>query len=230
MRRVNAVGLATLAALLITAAGFVYRYGAGPAFAAQPAATPPGPTTSPVAPPAATQPATSLPATSQAATQPSTQASPPAAAFERLKAMAGIWELEHGPVVTSEGMTEFKSVLRVTSGGKTVVQTDFPGAPRENVTVFHADGPDALMATHYCPLGSQPRMRCTRFDSPDRISFIFYDGTNVDPAHDRHCHNLMVTFMDEDHFQEDWTFYVNGQQDHIKTFNWKRIGYLPAKN
>ena len=40
------------------------------------------------------------------------------------------------------------------AGGTAVLQTIFPGAPEEMLTVHYTDG-DQLVATHYCMLGNQ---------------------------------------------------------------------------
>jgi hypothetical protein len=237
MRRIDGMALATFAAVVATAAYAGSDYVAPPesgkpnsnvgAIAQAPPQRPPKIRIK-RAPADQQVPPGQMPATGPtAATQPTVrvitaQASPAAAAFERIKSLAGTWQLENAPVATTDGVTEFKSVFRVTSAGRTVEETDFPNSRRENITVYHMDG-DGLMLTHYCPLGSQPRMRATRFDEPQRISFIFFDGTNLDPSKDRHCHNVMITFTDPDHFQQDWTFYADGQQQHIKSFNWKRV-------
>jgi hypothetical protein len=158
-----------------------------------------------------------------ARTTPAAPATPAAAAFEKIKALAGTWEMENPPIATPEGITEFKVVFRVTAGASVVEEIDFPGTVRENIQMYQLDGSDALLMTHYCPLGSQPRMRATRFDDPQRISFVYLDGTNLDPEKDRHCHNMVLTFLEPDRLQQDWTFYVRGEKYHVRTLTWKRV-------
>lgn len=76
----------------------------------------------------------------------------PADVFNQLKSLVGAWE----------GKTETGRLLRVDyklSAGETVlVETWTLGAGRESMTLYHMDNQD-LVATHYCPIGNQPRLR-----------------------------------------------------------------------
>lgn len=180
-------------------------------------------------PGATTQPATSMPA---AASQPTILApenitvktpTPAEQAFERLKSLAGTWEMENAPLAVPEGIKEFKTVFRVTAGGKTVLQTDFPDTVREYVNMYHMDGDSTLVVTHYCPLNHQTRMRATNFDDPQRLSFVYHDSTNLDVAKNRHCHNTSITFISDDRIQQDWAFWVNGEQYRVRSATWKRV-------
>ena len=75
--------------------------------------------------------------------------------FEQLKRLAGDWigNADHGDV-KHEATISYK----VTSAGRTVQETIFAGTPHEMVTMYHLDG-DALLLTHYCAIGNQPRMK-----------------------------------------------------------------------
>jgi len=205
--------------------------------ASAPAQTPPAPSAAPQlrikkiepVPGGAIQPATSMPAT---ASQPTIIApesisvktpTPAEKAFERLKSLAGTWEMENAPLAVPEGIKEFKTVFRVTSGGRTVQQTDFPDTVREYVNIFHMDGDSALMVTHYCPLNHQTRMRATNFDDPQRLSFVYHDSTNLDVVMHRHCHNTSITFISDDRIQQDWAFWANGEQYRVRSATWKRV-------
>lgn len=49
---------------------------------------------------------------------------------------------------------------RLISGGTVLLQTFTGTRGGQTITVFHRDG-DALLATHYCAQGNQPRLRAT---------------------------------------------------------------------
>ena len=67
---------------------------------------------------------------------------------------------------------------RLTSRGTVVVETWMPDTPAETVTTYHLDG-DALMLTHYCGLGNQPRLRLTALGS--HMQFARFDATDLQP-------------------------------------------------
>ena len=91
-----------------------------------------------------------------AANPPSTPASDAAAAFARLKSLAGEWEgnTEKGKVRLS---------YEVISGGNAVAEHESGGEMPAMLTVYHLDG-NRLLLTHYCAAGNQPRMEATAFD------------------------------------------------------------------
>ena len=70
--------------------------------------------------------------------------------------------------------------------------------------MYHADK-GKLMLTHYCELGTEPRMRV---DSPEgdatTLAFTFVDATNLARPTDAHMHNMSLTFLDRDHFTQEW--------------------------
>lgn len=79
--------------------------------------------------------------------------------LDKLKSLEGHWV---GPATWDQngekGNVQFELSYRVTSGGKTVLETMMPGTPGEMVTVYHLDGED-LVLVHYCNSGNQPHMR-----------------------------------------------------------------------
>jgi hypothetical protein len=162
------------------------------------------------------------------AAEPAAKPSPAASAFEKMKSLAGKWDLEEPSAVEpgakpDESQAKPKQIVvyRVTSAGSAVEETLFPGTPHEMVTMYHLDG-DALMLTHYCAVGNQPHMRATKFDNPSQIAFGFAGGTNMNPATDSHMHDLTLTFVDADHIKAEWSFYERGEKRDVKNFNWKR--------
>lgn len=127
-------------------------------------------------------------------------------AFERMKALAGEWQ---GTVMTREGPPATVR-YEVVSGGHAVMERLFPATDHEMVSVYHLEG-EELIATHYCAMGNQPRMR---FDqgSQTELSFGFAGGTNFDPKTDMHIHSARYTFPDPDHLQAEWAVYQGEKQ------------------
>lgn len=114
-----------------------------------------------------------------------------AAAFDRLKALEGTWHLagrpEHG--------------LRIrfypTARGSVLVEEWTVNDQPHSLTLYHRDG-DALVATHYCPQGNQPRMALAN-DENGAIRFTFRDVTDYDPESEQHQHDLWFQIDDADH-------------------------------
>jgi hypothetical protein len=143
---------------------------------------------------------------------------PAAAAFDKLKALAGDWVDVDGAV----GMKGKVAVtFRVTGGGSTVIETLFAGTPHEMVTVYHKDGRHVVL-THYCAAGNQPRMRATTTDGRS-LAFDFDGGSNLDPAKDGHMHSGHVEFVDADRIRATWFGWANGKPSaHQPVFNLER--------
>lgn len=145
-------------------------------------------------------------------------AQPAAAAFDKLKALAGDWIDLDGAF----GMKDKVAVTyRVTGGGKTVIETLFAGQPHEMVTVYHQDGRDVAL-THYCAAGNQPRMRATTTDGRT-LAFDYDGGSNLDPAKDGHMHSGRIEFLGPDQVKAQWIGWEGGKPSgHSPTFNLAR--------
>ncbi len=143
--------------------------------------------------------------------KPAASAKPPAkhAGLEKIKALAGEWVLAdkpNDPVYCS---------YRVVSGGTAVMEDLQPGV--ENmITMYHLDG-DALVLTHYCGLGNQPRMKA-RPMAGSKIEFEFAGGCNVDPK-GKYMSALTLEFIDADHIKAHWTLTENGKKAEQATFD-----------
>jgi hypothetical protein len=130
------------------------------------------------------------------------------AAFERLKKLAGDWELAAPPEGAPNGQVALR--YRVTAGGSAVVETVFPGGDEEMVTVYHRDG-DQILLTHYCMLGNQPQMRAKVVNGSDELFFEFAGGCNIDAAKDKHMHQARMRFVDADHLHNEWELFADGK-------------------
>jgi len=132
------------------------------------------------------------------------------ARFDNLKALAGDWTKSGG-----DGTVEV--TYRVTAGGSAVVETLFPGAPHEMVTVYTLDKGD-LVLTHYCAEGNQPHMKAVKGGDPSTIAFKFDGGGNIKSPKDGHMHEATFTFKDADHVTSTWLFYKDGKAGESKEF------------
>jgi hypothetical protein len=134
-------------------------------------------------------------------------------AFEQIKALAGEWEgtMQNLPVRTS---------FRVVSAGSAVMNVLGQGTKEEMVTMFHLDGP-ALMVTHYCAAGNQPRMVATSTTDTKVITFAFKDITNLASPTAGHMRGLVLTMIDANHHTQQWTFRQDGK-DQTDTFRFTR--------
>jgi hypothetical protein len=141
---------------------------------------------------------------------------PAAAVFQRLVALQGDW-LDADGTMTGKG--QLAATWRVTGGGSAVVETLFPGQPEEMLTVYHRDG-DALVLTHYCSGGNQPRMRAESI-TENAVVFAFTDGANIDPARDQHMHAGRIEFVSADELRAEWQGWVDGRPapEHLARFH-----------
>jgi len=132
-------------------------------------------------------------------------------ALDKLKKLAGEWVYAGG-----EHKGDLAARYTVSSGGSVVIENLFPGTNHEMVTVYHLDG-DKLMMTHYCAVGNQPQMHAE--PATDKLVFTCTGGSNMTES-DNHMHAMTLTFIDDDHFREEWTF--KGEQMGTKPFEFER--------
>ena len=80
---------------------------------------------------------------------------PPPEVLKHFLQLEGEWIGTH---INHEGQEEqLKLVYRNVSGGTAVEERIFAGTPKEMITVYHGDGSNRVLMTHYCALGNQPR-------------------------------------------------------------------------
>lgn len=104
------------------------------------------------------------------------------AAFEQLARLVGTWRPANDP----EGALRIRFYL--TAGGTVIVESwEARGRPH-SLTLYHRDG-QALLATHYCPQGNQPRLALAGLDAGG-LHFTFRDATDLEPATESHQHDL----------------------------------------
>lgn len=124
--------------------------------------------------------------------------------FEKLKSLAGTWD-GTGP----EG--KLVNRVRVISNGSALEEAFSYGGKMEMVSVYSADGPRLAM-THYCSIGNQPRMATAPLNGPEkRYEFVFTGATNLAHAEDPHMARLVLSPIDDNHFDEEWTYVDHGK-------------------
>src|SRR5260370_18233644 len=90
-----------------------------------------------------------------------------AAAFEKMKSLAGHWE------GSAPGDGKLTADIEVTSDGNAVLerfQMIEAGKPMNMVTMYYLDG-DTLKMTHYCHAGNQPTMAATYDPAAGVVTF-----------------------------------------------------------
>ncbi len=125
--------------------------------------------------------------------------------FEKMKLLVGEWKgtsMDGKPATVAYTLVSDNSALmeRLAMGGDS-----------EMVTMYHPDG-DHLMMTHYCSAHNQPRMRSNAVGAGGRnIAFDLVDVTNLSAPDAGHMKRLVVTFADNDHFTQEWTWTQQGK-------------------
>lgn len=125
------------------------------------------------------------------------------AAFARLSQLAGDWE---GQFANGRRHTVN---YRLSAGGTVLVETWALAPGRESITVYYVDG-DELLATHYCPQGTQPRLRLVG-DADGRLSFDLRDGGNLALPGKSHQQAFWLEFPGKDAYRRSETYVENGQ-------------------
>jgi len=127
-------------------------------------------------------------------------------AFNAIKAMPGTWESK-----AADGRV-LQVTFKVTAGGSAVMSEILGQGPEDMITMFHMDGPNRLLMTHYCGAGNQPRMQASVSPDGKTISFNFLDATNLATPDAGHMQRMVLTILDANHHTEEWTFADHGKE------------------
>ena len=131
-------------------------------------------------------------------------------AFDRLCALAGDWhDTDHSVEVS----------YRTTAHGSALAETwRWPERGIESLTVYHLDG-ERLMATHYCPVGNQPRLAWRPGPDPDRLGFTLLDVTNLRDPGESHCTAFWFRIESPEAFVRSETYAEAGSaEERIATY------------
>jgi hypothetical protein len=124
--------------------------------------------------------------------------------FAKLQTLVGEWEGK-----TEAGRT-LKVSYRLTANNTVLVETWTLGPTRESLTLYHMDNDD-LIATHYCPVGNQPRLRFKEGGSASLFVFEFVSATNLPKPEVAHQHRFEVELLDARSFARSETYLENGK-------------------
>jgi hypothetical protein len=126
--------------------------------------------------------------------------------FAQLKSLSGDWTGK-----ASKG-NALEVTFRETAGGSAVMSEIHGHGPENMVSMFHMDGPNRLLITHYCGAGNQPRMQASTSADGKTITFTFIDATNLATPDAGHMSQLVIAVLDANHHTEDWTFLDHGKE------------------
>ena len=122
-------------------------------------------------------------------------------AFAQLSRLVGTWRPADAPD------SALRVIFSLTAGGTVLVESWERRGKPHSLTLYHRDGP-ALLATHYCPQGNQPRLALAGRDA-DGLHFTFRDATDLDPATESHQHDLWLDLTEPERL-------VRSEVDHAK--------------
>jgi hypothetical protein len=140
-----------------------------------------------------------------AAASPAADAAKPNPAWDKMKTLVGSWD-------GREGATPVSVTYTLVSNGTSLMES-LNGEHDVNMVTMYAPDGDTIVATHYCAMGNQPRMRAKASADPSRLDFQYVDATNLRGADDDVMRRLVVTFKDADHFQQAWTSRTKGKEE-----------------
>ena len=126
--------------------------------------------------------------------------------FDQLKSLSGNWEGKD-----SQGMP-LQVTFRDTAGGSALMSEIHGHGPENMISMFHLDGPNRLILTHYCGSGNQPRMQAAASPDGKTFTFDFFDATNLATPDAGHMQRVVFTIVDANHHTEDWTFADHGKE------------------
>lgn len=125
-------------------------------------------------------------------------------AFDAIKNMPGTWEGK---------MSDGRAVqvnFKVTGGGSAVMSEIL--GKEDMISMFHLDGPNKLLLTHYCTIGNQPRMQASISPDGRTMTFNFVDATNLDSPDAGHMQRMILTLVDDNHHTEEWIYADHGKE------------------
>ena len=135
--------------------------------------------------------------------------------FDKLTVLVGEWEGQ------AEDGSSREASYKLISGGTALMETLKAEAEAPMVTIYNLDD-DRVALTHYCTGNNQPRMQTEPISGdPKVLDFTFTGGTNLTSTNHAHISGLVVTFQDQDHFMQKWTWKESGK-DHFTTVQFTR--------
>jgi hypothetical protein len=151
----------------------------------------------------------------------------PDEALQSMLKIEGTWtgEAQSVPVGQSRDDADISTttVSFKTIGNSSVMQTFAAGTPAEMISMYHQNGKNELIHTHYCAIGNQPSMAFTDTGEEGVIDFQFTNGTNMDVHADPHAHNSFMRIIDEDTYETRTENWGGGQLTSYRYTTMKRV-------
>lgn len=148
-----------------------------------------------------------------------------AALLGRVAKLEGEWVQDLTPEQIKEHGEPVTSVIKLSSHGHVVRDIMFAGTPDEMTNVYHMDG-DKLVLVHYCAIGNQPRMEAALHDGhahgANQLHFQFASVSNLTGADQSYMGEMLLTFVDDNHYTQQWTHFVGGKAESGPELKWKR--------
>jgi len=151
----------------------------------------------------------------------------PDEAFQTMLKLEGKWvgEAQVVPVGQSREDAEVSatSVSFKNIGNSSVMQTFAAGTPAEMVSMYHQNGKQELIHTHYCAIGNQPSMTFRDTGEEGVIDFQFTKGTNMDVNSSPHAHHSNMRMIDENTYESRTENWGGGKVTSIRYTTMKRV-------
>lgn len=148
-------------------------------------------------------------------------------AYKAMLTLEGSWKGESNVVpvgASKEEGTKSETTVsyRNIANGSSIMATFLAGTPMEMVSMYHQDGTNTLIHTHYCAAGNQPSMKFSKVQDEGVINFDFDKGTNMDVTKDGHAHSGKMKIIDEDTFETRSELWRDGKVNSIRYTKMKR--------
>jgi hypothetical protein len=128
------------------------------------------------------------------------------AAFERLKSLVGEWKK-----VGSDG-TSFYISFKTSANDSVLIENWMRQDSSHSLTLYHMDN-GKILATHYCPLGNQPRLQLESSLNDKSFAFVFKDATNL-LSHDKsHQQRLSINIISANEIELSEIYVENGKPE-----------------
>lgn len=149
------------------------------------------------------------------------------AAYKAMLKLEGTWKGESNVVPVGKSkdegvISESTVTYRTIANGSSIMATFLAGTPMEMVSMYHQDGPETLIHTHYCAAGNQPSMKFSKVSEKGVINFDFDKGTNMDVTKDGHAHSGTLKIIDEDTIETRSELWRDGKVNSIRYTTMKR--------
>ena len=121
--------------------------------------------------------------------------------FDKMKSLVGEWQAD------LPGFGRITSSIRLVSKGTALEET--LGTPADNEISLYTPSDSRVVLTHVCALtpdGHVVRLRTPALGAEPRVlEFLPLDSSNLHTPNAPHMRRVVVTFIDRDHFSEEWT-------------------------